>query len=121
MDRIDMVLDVSRVDPALLLESATGEGSAVMRERASDVRARSIATRGCANSQLSGTALLDACTLSSRSRTALQQVGRGMRFSGRGMTRLLRIARTIADMEGEHTVTSEHIAEAVGFRARGER
>lgn len=121
MDRIDMVLDVSRVDPALLLKSAKGEDSAVMRERASEVRAHSLATRGCANSELSGTALLDACALSGESRAALEQVGRGMRFSGRGMTRLLRIARTVADLEGEHAVTSEHIAEAVGFRARGER
>jgi magnesium chelatase family protein len=121
MDRIDMVLDVSRVDPALLLNAAEGDSSTCMRERASSVHLRATQARGRPNSQLSGSGLLRACALCDSARKELEHTGRTMRLSGRGMTRLLRVSRTVADLEGSTTVTADHIAEAVGFRARGER
>ena len=49
------------------------------------------------------------------------RVARIQHLSGRGVTRLLRVARTVADLEGCDAVGAEHIAEVVGFRAKGER
>lgn len=121
MDRIDIVLDISRVDPALMLGHQAGENSTTMRSHVAEVRRRAHERDGCASAELSGASLLRACGLSSDARTALERVGRSQSLSGRGVTRLLRVARTIADLDNSEVVATEHIAEAVGFRAKGER
>ena len=70
---------------------------------------------------LTGAALLQACRLTGPSRRALETVARTQHLSGRGVTRLLRVARTVADLEDSPAVRAEHIAEVVGFRAKEER
>ena len=121
MDRIDIVIDVSRVDPAVILRPTPGDDSASMRAQVAAVRDLANRRGLGPTAQLSGGALLQACGLSRESRRALETVARTQRLSGRGVTRLLRVARTVADLEGCSTVCSEHIAEVVGFRAKGER
>ncbi len=121
MDRIDMVLDISRVDPGLILDHDSSEDSATMRDRVAEVRERAYARNGYRCADLSGAALLRSCMLSPVARSTLEQIGRSQSLSGRGVTRLLRVARTIADLEDSDAVTAEHIAEAVGFRAKSER
>jgi magnesium chelatase family protein len=121
MDRIDIVVDVSRIDPALLLNSEGGSDSEAMRALVARVRARAEARASGATAQLSGATLLSVCALDRASRRALETVARTQHLSGRGVTRLLRVARTVADLEESDTVRAEHIAEVVGFRAKGER
>ena len=121
MDRIDIVVDVSRVDPALLLGPSSGSCSTVMREGVAHVRARSASRQLGPTTQLSGASLLTACAMDASSRRALETVARTQHLSGRGVTRLLRVARTVADLESCDAVNAEHIAEVVGFRAKGER
>lgn len=121
MDRIDLVIDVSRVDPAAILQPTSGEDSESMRAQVAEVRRLAEQRALGPTALLSGAALLQACKLTAQSRRALETVARTQHLSGRGVTRLLRVARTVADLEGARAVGAEHIAEVVGFRAKGER
>ena len=116
LDRMDIYLRVERPDPAHLLAESPAEGSASVRERVLAARQRARARNGERASDLSGAALLAACRLDSRGRAAVEHHARRGLLSGRGLTRVLRVARTIADLEASEPVREEHIAEAVGFR-----
>lgn len=117
MDRIDMVIQVDRPDPARLLDVEGGRPSYQLLDIV--MRARDHAQRRCQLpvSSLSGTELLDACRLDLHTRQALERTARIQHLSGRGITRLLRVARTIADMDVKDRVLAEHVAEALGYRA----
>jgi magnesium chelatase family protein len=114
MDRIDMTLRVERIDPSCMLGSASEEQSADVRARVAGARAIAHA-RGPA-SGLSGTALLSACALDARARACVESVARRHRLSGRGVTRLLRVALTIADLAAAEHVLEDHVLEASCFR-----
>jgi magnesium chelatase family protein len=92
-----------------------------MRESVAYVRCRAESRRLGPTAQLSGSSLLTACAMGASTMRALETVARTQHLSGRGVTRLLRVARTVADLEGCDAVGAEHIAEVVGFRAKGER
>lgn len=118
MDRIDLVVDVARVDPSVLLDRQRGDSSTVLREQVLAARAYA-ATRGLGpTSTLAGAELLQACGLTSRSHRFLEESARTQHLSGRGVTRLLRVARTCADVAGEPSVGIDHLGEALGYRAR---
>ena len=121
MDRIDLVIDVSRVDPAVILQPTSGDDSASMSAQVAKVRELADERGLGPTALLAGAPLLLACRLTGQSRRALETVARTQHLSGRGVTRLLRVARTVADIEGSEAVDAEHIAEVVGFRAKGER
>jgi magnesium chelatase family protein len=114
MDRIDMTLRVGRTDTSRLLTGSAEESSACVRERVVAARERTRA-RGLPR-DLSGAALLRACALDSETRRAVEQSARLHRLSGRGFTRLLRVALAIADLAGEARLTRAHILEASGYR-----
>ena len=118
MDRIDVVLDVSRVDPGLLLGSPSGPASAELRDRVMEAGVRAASRGSGPQALLAGAPLLRACGMSAGSRERLEQLARGQHLSGRAVTRLLRVARTIADLEGCDSVDAEHLSEAVAYRAR---
>ena len=118
MDRIDIVIDVARVDPSLLLRATSGPNSTQLRDQAAEAAAHASWRAQGPQALLSGSALLSACALNVDARHALENLARARHLSGRGVTRLLRVARTIADIEISGTVTSEHLSEAVGYRAR---
>jgi magnesium chelatase family protein len=121
MDRIDLVLDVARIDPSLLLTPSTGSRSSALRERVLEARDRASARGLGSTSCLSGQGLLEACLLDRAARRSLEHAARLKCLSGRGVTRLLRVARTTADLEGSDRVRSEHISEMLGYRAKEER
>ncbi|MDO8962962.1 MAG: YifB family Mg chelatase-like AAA ATPase [Coriobacteriia bacterium] len=115
-DRMDLCMRVERVSPSALLTLPLEESSATVRARV--VLARDVAAaRGTMNSALSGAALLRACSLTPQGRHTVETAARVHRLSGRGVTRLLRVALTIADLEGADTVGDEHVHEATCFRA----
>ncbi len=116
LDRIDMYLRLERVDPRRILSGTPGETSDAVRTRVSRARAES-ACRGVASTAvLSGAPLFAECRLSMPARECVEGHARLHHLSGRGITRLLRVARSIADLEGCQRVTAEHIDEASGFR-----
>ena len=116
MDRIDLALRVDRVDPDSLLDRASAEPSHVVRARVAEA-VRAAEERGGRSSRLSGAALLAACGLSRRTRAAVSSCSKAFNLSGRGVTRLLRVARTIADLSGSACVLDEHVSEASTYRA----
>jgi magnesium chelatase family protein len=88
----------------------------MLRRQVLDARERSIERTGVPVSALSGAELLASCLLDRAGRAALEASARQYHLSGRGVTRLLRVARTIADLEGVRHVNVDHVAEALGFR-----
>lgn len=118
MDRLDISAQVDRVDPDSLLDAKrTAEGSAEIRRRVLAARGIAVRRRGLPNARVTGRALLKDCALDDRARRYLTDAARTFHLSGRGVTRLLTVGRTIADLEAAPVVTAEHLAEASGYRA----
>ncbi len=116
LDRIDLSLRIDRVDPEHLLTVPRGESSADVRARVQ--RARGFASeRGEPVRDLAGLDLLRACLLTRSARASVTSCARAYRLSGRGVTRLLRVARTAADLAGVSRVADEHVMEAASYRA----
>ena len=115
MDRIDMVMCVERTDTSRLLADRADEPSAVVRARVDRALAHA-GSRGPAR-EASGAALLRACRLDAAARLAVESAARTHRLSGRGVTRLLRVALAISDLAAADRVTSEHVLEASAYRA----
>lgn len=107
-DRMDMSVRVERVDPALLI---SGERSA---SETGDAQERIMRAREFAHSRRNKGLR---ATLDPAARTLLEDSARRTHLSGRGVTRLLRVARTIADMRQSPGVSEEDISEALTYRA----
>jgi magnesium chelatase family protein len=114
MDRIDMVLRVGRTDTSRLLTGSVEETSACVRRRVVATRSRA-GSRGLPR-DLSGASLLRASSLDTDARRSIEAAARLHHLSGRGVTRLLRVALTIADLAGAERVTRDHVLEASGYR-----
>lgn len=114
MDRIDMSLYVGRTDTTRLLQGPCEEPSAAVRARVIAAREHA-AARGHA-AVLSGAALLRACALDEAARRTVENAARTHHLSGRGVTRLLRVALAIADLALADRVASEHVLEASSYR-----
>jgi magnesium chelatase family protein len=118
MDRLDIMVRVDRVDPERLLETErSGEPSSVVAERVLAARERAARRDGGLCGALAGPALLAACALDDAARRHLTAAARNCHLSGRAVTRLLRVARTVADLEGAQRVALQHLEEAFGYRA----
>lgn len=119
LDRIDLRLDMPRIPAAALRETATGEASATVRVRVATARARQLARAGKPNAWL-GTAETERdCALDARGRALLDRAATRLGLSARGYHRVLRVARTIADLTDSTVIAEPHLAEAVQYRRDG--
>ncbi len=116
MDRIDIRLRVDRVDPGIIVSSHRSESSEAVRLRVLAARERAMACGRGPSSGLRGKELLHACRLDDKAREQLTAQARSLHLSGRSVTRLLRVGRTIADLDGSDRVTPEILDEAVSYR-----
>jgi magnesium chelatase family protein len=121
MDRIDLVFDVERIDPSAMLDAPLGSTSHELRADVARARDFAMACGRPPSARVSGRLLLRACSLDRQARASLELFARSQHLSGRAVTRLLRVARTIADLDEYEAVAEDHIAEAIGYRAKGER
>lgn len=120
LDRIDLHIEVDPVAAADLALPPPAEGSAEVAARVA--RARAVQTRRLeglpfrTNAELAGDALEAHATPDEAGRKLLMQAAEVMRLSARGYTRILRVARTIADLAGAEQVGRIHLAEALSYR-----
>ena len=125
LDRIDLHVDVDPVSAADLSLPPPSEGSAQVAARVAAARAiqteRLAGTAMRTNAQLDGQALEAHATPDEPGRKLLMQAADAMRLSARGYTRMLRVARTIADLGGAETVGRIHVAEALSYRRQPPR
>ena len=106
-----------RVAPSALVRGPDPEGTAVVAPRIEAARAIAIARpAGVLNGRLTGRILRDACHLSAAAQRRTVLLADLERASGRGTERILRVARTIADLAGAPVVRDEHLDEAAWFR-----
>jgi len=130
LDRIDLHVDVPRLDYRELMgrelmgrepSSLNSHGSAAqcsakLRQRVVASRQRQLARAGVLNSQLSAVQLDVVCALDKDSDALLQQIVERLRLSARACHRLLKLARTIADLESSQHIGPGHLAEAASYR-----
>ena len=116
LDRIDLRLNVPRLSPDELLHAPLGEASSVVQARVEAARTCAAARQSVPNAELGGTALREHAALSPSAAAFAQAVAKQLALSGRGFDRLLRVARTIADLAGEARLSEAHLAEAVSYR-----
>lgn len=121
LDRMDMQIEVDAVPVSEINESAPAEASAPVRARVQAARAlaqKRLSPFGLhCNAQMDGAALRDLCPLDAASQALLTRAVEKMGMSMRGYTRIIKVARTIADLSGEARIAPRHIAEAIQYRA----
>ncbi|MEO5379047.1 MAG: YifB family Mg chelatase-like AAA ATPase [Magnetococcus sp. DMHC-6] len=121
LDRIDLHVDVPPVPPERLISLPNGEPSLTVRARV--IQARNIQFKrngpGLLNAALEGENLERVTQLDDPSRTLMLNAGRKLGFSARTHHRLLKVARTIADLAKSKNIQLTHLAEAIQYRMRG--
>ena len=121
-DRVDLWVAVDRVPPATIVSGPAPEPSEAVASRIAAARARQAARNGrLPNARIAGRALRDACRLAPGSVTRAVLLAEREGLSGRGTDRLLRVARTIADLADDDAVGAVHLDEAARFRAPVDR
>ena len=118
LDRIDLQIEVPALAAESLRGSAAGESSAVVRARVDRTRQVQINRQGKANSLLMSKELDVHCRLDQRGDALLRGAIARLSLSARAYHRVLKIARTIADMALSPTLEVDHVAEAIGYRRR---
>ena len=118
MDRIDLHLEVNPLSQQELMNKANGESSESIRERVEKARALQYQRFGESrtNASLNAKELQELCELDSGSRALLEQAISSLDLSARAYDRILRVSRTIADLEASESIQAQHIAEAIQYR-----
>ena len=125
LDRIDLHVEVQAVSAADLVLPPPAEGSAEVRARV--MAARDVQTARYAdhpvrtNAEIDGILLEKVATPDEPGRKLLAQASEAMRLSARGYTRILRVARTIADLASSEAIGRVHVAEALSYRRQAPR
>lgn len=120
MDRIDLQVAVNRLKPEEITQQSSSEASTVVRERVQQARDRARARfqdepLRC-NAEMQSRHLRRWCALDDGTRNLLEGAIRKLGLSARATDRILKVARTIADLAGEEMVRSPHVAEAIQYR-----
>ncbi len=119
LDRIDLFVDVPRLSREELRGGESAEPSEKIRERVYEARERQHHRQGSDNATLAGRALRESCALSGDADALFSRAIDRMALSGRGHDRVLRVARTVADLSGEDEISTGHLAEALNYRSSG--
>ena len=118
LDRFDLHIEVPRVSFADIAEPAERSESAVLRESVVAARVAQLERSGRLNARLDSRALWRAVKLGAEQRALLKRAADRWQLSARSSLRVLKVARTIADLEQSAAVTTAHVAEALQLRCR---
>jgi len=116
LDRIDLQVEVPAVSADTLSRAPDGETSPHVAARVRAARDRAFDRQGCSNAQLQGPALDEHCVLNASASTFLQTAAMRLGWSARSFHRVLRMARSVADLAGEEALQVAHIAEVIQYR-----
>ena len=116
LDRIDLQVEVPAVPPEALAAAPEGEASTVIAQRVAIARDRAMARQASVNAMLAGDALDLHCALEAPAAKFMQAAAARLGWSARGFHRVLRVARTIADLSGGDAIALAHLAEAIQYR-----
>lgn len=118
LDRIDLQVELEAVPLEALgkaNEAADMEGTPL--EQVIEAQARQRRRYGCLNSDVDGSSLLSSLSATKEAVALLSQVAKKMGLTARGYVRAVRVARTIADLDGKELILENHLAEALGYRS----
>jgi magnesium chelatase family protein len=124
LDRIDIFMEVPRVEYEKLAAGEAGESSMAIRERVQHARdtqrKRFEGTRLVANAEMTPTEVRQHCQthLDEQAQSLLKLAMTQLSLSARAFHRVLKLSRTIADMAGSERITSAHVGEAIQYRQR---
>jgi len=118
LDRIDLHVEVPTVPQAELLASHPGDGdsSVEVRARVEQARARQMARDGVSNARLDAKTIERVCRLRDADRRLLEQAMHKLALSARAAHRILKVARTIADLDDSREIRTDHLSEAIQYR-----
>src|SRR5258708_1922104 len=121
LDRIDLHIEAPALSIAELRHDRAGESSAVIRERVEAARQRQLLrfrdTAITANARMPASQLKKICALDAKLGDLLQQAMEQLSLSARAYDRILKVARTIADLAGAERIESPHLLEAIQYRS----
>jgi magnesium chelatase family protein len=124
LDRIDLSINVPRVETEKLTNMTTGESSKTVRTRVQAARDRQLKRfadlKIVANSEMTPKMVTDFCLLDEEGKRLITTAMNRWNLSARAYTRVLKLARTIADLEDEKKILSPHLAEALSYRGQEE-
>jgi magnesium chelatase family protein len=115
-DRIDITVEVPRQSSAAIIGTSEEESTATIGARVARARELQRGRSGKLNSELDGDELIDVCACTSKTMAMLVSLADKMSLSARGIFRVLRTARTIADLACDGAVNENHVAQAARFR-----
>ena len=120
MDRIDLQLIMKPIDPKTMMRKWPAESTAEIAERVRKARERQkerlASEEVFCNAGMNNRMIEKYCNLDSRCSSLLEKLIDKAGFSARACSRIIKLARTIADLEGAESIMPEHIAEAAGYR-----
>ncbi len=119
LDRVDLTVEVQPASAAELARAPAGESSEAVAGRVARARAAQRARYGKDGPANNAEVDTRDLALAAEAQTLAEQAMEKLRLSPRGYTRILRVARTIADLAGAQVVGRAHVAEARAFRHRG--
>jgi magnesium chelatase family protein len=116
LDRIDLQVDVPRIDTRLLHGPPEADETPPLRAQVAAARARQLARAGMLNARLDARDLWQQIALDAPGARLLERAARRWQLSARGVSRVLKTARTIADLAGARHTHADHLAEALQLR-----
>jgi magnesium chelatase family protein len=116
LDRIDIQIEVPALPQEELLGAASGEPSDIIRRRVAAARDLAVARQGKSNAALSPKEIESYCLPEAKAEELLRQAMARLSLSARAYHRILKVARTIADLAGEGKVGTGPVAEAIHYR-----
>ncbi len=124
IDRVDIFVEVPHVDYEKLADDRLGEKSEKVQERVKSARSRQLerfrGTKLTCNAEMTPTEVREFCQVEESAQSLLKMAMKQLYLSARAFHRILKLARTIADLEGAETIKAPHLAEAIQYRPRSQ-